>query len=292
VNDKSEITKDFAALFAGRVDAYGSWEGGCVKEPVTETRFMKHLWGQEYIGIYPLMDDNMVHWGCSDIDVNDIDQARNIQTALHIKDVQSWIEKTVKGFHVWVFADKAVDAWVMRRALLAAHAAVRVPAREVNPKQELASGYGNYVRLPYPGALLESPAHRYMLDGNDNPIDVDVFVAGAKNKLSTREQLLPLAELYVPKQPAVFNTDTAAMPYDVAKEMLAPYAKKIFVSGPNEGDRSFALVRLAYRLRSDGLSAEMAYSIIRRADIQWGKFYSRVDGEKHLAKIIADVYGE
>jgi len=117
-------------------------------------------------------------------------------------------------------------------------------------------------------------------------------VAGAKNKLSTREQLLPLAELYVPKQPAVFNTDTAAMPYDVAKEMLAPYAKKIFVSGPNEGDRSFALVRLAYRLRSDGLSAEMAYSIIRRADIQWGKFYSRVDGEKHLAKIIADVYGE
>jgi len=51
-------------------------------------------------------------------------------------------------------------------------------------------------------------------------------------------------------------------------------------------------VRLAYRLRSDGIAAETAYSIIRRADIRWGKFYLRPDGEKHLAKIIADVYGE
>jgi len=292
MNDRSDVVKDFASLFAGRTDAYGSWEGGCVKEPVTQLRYLRHLWAQEYIGIYPLTDDNMVYWGCSDIDVNDIDQARNLQTALHIKDVQSWVEKTIKGFHVWVFADKAVDAWVMRRALLAAHAAVRVPAREVNPKQELASGYGNYVRLPYPGALFESPAHRYMMDSHDNPIDIDVFVTTAIAKRTVREKLLPLAELYVPKQPAVFNEDVPAMAYEVAKEMLNPYAKKIFISGPNEGDRSLALVRLAYRLRSDGIAAETAYSIIRRADIRWGKFYLRPDGEKHLAKIIADVYGE
>jgi hypothetical protein len=32
--------------------------------------------------------------------------------------------------------------------------------------------------------------------------------------------------------------------------------------------------------------------LIRTADMQWGKFHAREDGEMHLAKIIADVYGE
>lgn len=292
MNANPDIIKNFAALFAGRTDAYGSWEGGCVKESVTEARFMKHLWGQEYIGIYPLMDDSTVWWGCSDIDVNDIDQARNIQLALKLKLIESWVERTVKGFHVWVFARKPVEARVMRRALLAAHAAVKVPAREINPKQEQASGYGNYVRLPYPGALFEPCSVRYMIDSSDRPLSLETFVSEATTYAVTQDDLRPLADVYVPKQPAVFNQTADVISYDVAKQILKPYAQKIFTDGPNQGDRSGALVRLAYRLRSDGLSAEMAYSIIRRADIQWGKFYLRVDGEKHLAKIIADVYGE
>ena len=45
MNDNSELIKDFAQLFQGRTDAYGSWEGGCVKEPVTSSRYTKHLWG-------------------------------------------------------------------------------------------------------------------------------------------------------------------------------------------------------------------------------------------------------
>ena len=94
MTDNSELVKNFAALFAGRTDAYGSWEGGCIKQPVTQGSFTKHLWGQEYIGIYPMMDDSTVWWGCSDIDVNDIDQARNIQLALKLKLIESWVERT------------------------------------------------------------------------------------------------------------------------------------------------------------------------------------------------------
>ena len=147
MSDNSELTKSFAKLFAGRTDAYGSWEGGCVKDSCTLTRYMRHLWGQEYIGVYPMLDDSTVWWGCSDIDVNDIDQARNIQLALKLKFIESWVERTVKGFHVWVFANEPVPARVMRRALLAAHAVVKVPAKEINPKQEETSGYGNYVSV-------------------------------------------------------------------------------------------------------------------------------------------------
>ena len=129
MNDNSELVKDFAQLFIGRTDAHGSWEGGCVKEEVTPSKYLKHLWGQEYIGIYPMLNDNTVWWGCSDIDVDDIDQARNIQLALKLKSIESWVERTVKGFHIWVFANEPVSARVMRRALLAAHSAVKVPAK-------------------------------------------------------------------------------------------------------------------------------------------------------------------
>ena len=48
MTDNSELVKNFAALFAGRTDAYGSWDGGCIKQPVTQGSFTKHLWGEEH----------------------------------------------------------------------------------------------------------------------------------------------------------------------------------------------------------------------------------------------------
>ncbi len=288
-----DLVKDFVNLFSGRTDVYGSWDGGCVKEEVTQSRFMKHLWGQEYIGIYPLMDNSTVCWGCSDIDVNDIDQARNIQTALHLKDVQSWVEKTVKGFHVWVFASEPIEAWIMRRALLAAHSAVKVPAKEINPKQEESSGYGNYVRLPYPGALYEMPAHRFILDNNDNPVSLEMFVNEATRQVTTREKLLPLANMYVPKKPTKLKGFGSAIPLDVASTLIGPYSLAMLTRGPTHGnDRSTTLYKLAHRLREDGLDAEITYSILLTADMRWGKFYDRGDAEEHLSKMVADVYAE
>ena len=293
MNDNSELIKDFAQLFAGRTDAYGSWEGGCIKEEVTMSTYVKHLWGQEYIGIYPMLENSKVWWGCSDIDVDDIDQARNIQMALKLKLIESWIERTVKGFHIWVFASEPVSAKVMRRALLAAHSAVKVPAKEINPKQEETSGYGNYVRLPYPGNLFEPMGTRYIIDDTNKEIPLNIFINEAIQNRVTESQLIPLANMYVPKQSLNFNSNNTAMPLDVARTLLTPYSLKMFTDGPlPDSDRSGTLVRLAYRLRSDGLTAEVAYGIIRGADIRWGKFYLREDGEMHISKIIADVYGE
>lgn len=293
MSDSSRLISDFSILFAGRTDAYGSWEGGCIKENINETKYMKHLWGQEYIGIYPMMDNDKVSWGCSDIDVNDIDQARNIQLALKLKCVESWIEKTVKGFHVWVFAYEPIEARVMRRALLAAHAVAKVPAKEINPKQEETSGYGNYVRLPYPGALFEPCSVRYMLDNLDNPISLETFINEAIRCRTIKEDLEPLAQLYTPKSPARFSANIAAMPVDLAKTILSPYTLRMFIDGPMpDSDRSGTLVRLAYKLKADNVPAPMAYAVIRAADLRWGKFHLREDGEQHLTKIIADVYGE
>jgi len=71
----------FSELFDGRTDAYGTWDGGSVKASVTSDMFASHLNGDFYFGVYPLLDDSTVKWGCSDIDVDDLDAARNLQTA-------------------------------------------------------------------------------------------------------------------------------------------------------------------------------------------------------------------
>ena len=69
-------------LFGGRTDAYGSWEGSSVKKEVTYSTFARHLYGEELIGIYPLTDGSTVRWGCSDIDVDDIDAVADELEAL------------------------------------------------------------------------------------------------------------------------------------------------------------------------------------------------------------------
>jgi hypothetical protein len=283
----------FATLFSGRTDAYGSWEGGCERSPVSRSTYAKHLWGQEYVGIYPLTDDDCVTWGCADIDTPDIDQARNIQMAFAVKGIDSWIERTVKGYHVWVFADGKVPAATMRRAMLVAYSVVHAPAKEINPKQERARGLGNYVRLPYPGACLELPSSRYMLANDESPYPLKEFVSDAYESRAKLAQLTPLAEMWRPRRPAEFIATGEMLTPEAVKTMLAPYSLRIYLEGPLEGaDRSTTLVRFAYKMRAEGQTPEMAYAILRSADARWGKFWAREDGEEHLAKIISDVYGD
>lgn len=288
-----DVVELFAALFAGRTDAYGTWEGGCERSPVTYSHYLKHLWGQEYIGIYPLTDDDMVVWGCADIDIPDLDQARNIQMAFAVKGIDSWVERTVKGYHVWVFADGKVPAATMRRALLVAHAVAHAPAKEINPKQEQARGFGNYVRLPYPGALMEPSTVRYMLNNDDSPVPVEQFVREAHESRTKLTQLQPLADMWKPRRAAEFIATGETLTFEVVKSMLNPYTLRIYMEGPLDGaDRSTTLVRFAYKLRADGHTPEMAYAILRSADARWGKFWARDDGQEHLTKIISDVYGD
>ena len=81
----------YISLFRGRGDAYGSWEGGCVRKPLDAHTFERHLKGEELIGVYPLIPYKSswwVPWGCTDIDVDDLDSARNLQLAFTIKGIK------------------------------------------------------------------------------------------------------------------------------------------------------------------------------------------------------------
>jgi len=290
MNDGVEV---FMELFGGRTDAYGTWEGGSVKADVAYSTFAKHLYGQELVGIYPLTDNSTVKWGCTDIDVDEIDLALNIKTAFEIKGIQSFVEKTRRGYHVWVFADEWIPAPIMRRAFLAAHEAVKVPAKEVNPKQEEATGLGNYVRLPYPNGINEMPENRYVLsEATLEPISLKEFLTEAKQTRTSINLLRPLAELHKPRKRASLDVTSIRLDVQEALDYVSPYVATVWRNGPvGNLDRSNILCLLVHKMREYGTPMNHAYTILVDADKRWGKFHNRADGIEQLVKIVEDIYG-
>lgn len=284
----------FMLLFGGRTDAHGTWEGGSKKSPVSYETFAKHLYGEELIGIYPLTDGSSVRWGCSDIDVDDLDAARNLQTALRVKSVPSYVEKTARGFHVWVFANDWIPAPIMRRAFLSAHEVIGLPPKEVNPKQEEANGLGNYVRLPYPGGIDSMPENRYMLfDREDEPMTLKQFIDSAYETRVNINLLRPLAERHRPKTRAVLDQLQTSASVQEALTHVNAFVKNIWRNGPFESrDRSNTLCKMVHKMHEHGTPMNMAYIVLHDADKRWGKFHLRSDCVEQLVKIVEDIYGD
>ena len=289
------ILDAYTTLFRGRGDVYGAWGGGCVRKPLNSDTFLGHLQGDELIGVYPLVPYKASWycvWGCTDIDVDDLDAARNIETAFAVKGIKAWVEKTRRGYHVWVFADSLITSSVMRRAFLAAHQALDYPAKEVNPKQESAgTGFGNYVRLPYPTAIEGRYDERYILKDNDEPMDLHSFLSEALQHRANYGQLEEIAKLWTPpaKTHAVRESASADVKTILRKAGAIPYV--IWRDGPLEGaDRSSTLFRLACKLRDADCRPGEAFAVLKSGDERWGKFYLRSDGDQELIKIIERSY--
>lgn len=311
-------TSTFARLFKGRMDAYGTEEGGCERVaqwawPVYESHINEHLHGYTPMGVYPMINDSeqewVVFWGCVDFDEGDevsFIHATNLQTVLDAFDISSWVERSrSKGYHVWVFAKEAISAPRMRRALLAACDIAKAPTKEINPKAEGFfttddngneipdwSKIGNYVRLPYPQGW-EETHRRCMVDNDGYPIDVATFTDIAFPTRITDDELEPLLELYVPPVKTQFNfngvtaTDPSELPS--TREMNST-AYNAWKHGPFEGcDRSSTLWKLAKELRNSGYGFPEAMAFVNDADRRWGKHHARGDLDR-LEKMVIKVY--
>jgi hypothetical protein len=297
--NKRDTIDDFMRLFRGRADAYGSEEGGCVRQPVTRELYERHLLGYEPIGIYPMVprkSDWWCVWGCSDIDIEDYNMAVRLREALAAGGVTAYIERSrSKGYHVWVFAQEPVLAKDMRRMFLAAHQVADIPAREVNPKQETLDSsdkFGNYVRLPYANSLYQS-SKRKILANHDTYVPMDVFVRDALLMRTPKDVIERLAGYYKPPTPShTFNTDyVPCESLDDAKKNLSPLGKVIWRDGPLQGrDRSSTLAKLGHECVRSGLNPSETRIILVDADRRWGKYHMRTNGELEIDKLVSRVY--
>ena len=231
-------------------------------------------------------------WGCSDIDVDDLDAARNLQTAFFLKSITAHIEKTIKGYHVWVFASDLVPAATMRRAFLSAHQAIDYVAKEVNPKQEEAVSLGNYVRLPYPNGMNSEPDVRYIMNHDDSPMKFDSFLKIVSAQRVDAKRLRPLAELHRVKQKALLEPAVITASVQEALDYVDAYVATIWRNGPLEGrDRSNTLCKMVHKMHQGNVPMNYAYIILKDADRRWGKFHLRVDCVEQLVNIVEDIYG-
>lgn len=289
----SDIVDDFISLFRGRGDCYGSWEGGCVRLPLTRGVFEKHLYSNDpadWIGVYPCMGA-LCSWGCIDIDFDDINLAYRLKEALAYKKITGWIEKTTHGYHVWVFPEEPlVASATMRRALMAACLSQGYEPKEVNPKSEdVGPGPGNYVRAPHNSELhgYTVLSERYMV-GFGSLID---FLDLATLNRTPTANLEAVAKLWTPPVAAQYDGVIPSVDKTLTDKM-SPKAWHIWNNGPLEGsDRSSTTFRLACLLREDGLDPNETHAILKAIPVGWSKYHGRKDEDRIISDLIGRAYG-
>lgn len=174
-----KLVTDFADLFQGRTDAFGTGKGQSIQRPLTIEDYRRHLEGLGTgLGIYPLRDDDMVRFGAIDLDEPNFELARAMQSLVP---GTTWIERSRSGnAHVWAFFSGPTPAWAVKGILRKATLAVDMPHVEVFPKQEAIrppARFGNYINLPYHGE--SRPVIQMGDDGRAVPWTLEAFLQEA-----------------------------------------------------------------------------------------------------------------
>jgi hypothetical protein len=302
-------------IFQGSTTSYGQdvpkdndpAAGGMrVDQPLTVRQVEAHLQGVIGIGVYPTWHNEqgvlMASWGCCDIDTGDWEEAYSLATALRAMGMIPHIERSrSKGWHIWIFAENPVTAKAMRRALKVAYAAIELPAKEANPKSEqLKPGQvGNYVRLPYKGALsfkANPEKQTFMVDWDAKsdgvPISSADWLYEWDNSCTTPVVIINDwgSRWKEPEKKLIVSIDAVD---DAELSRLIdtlPGELRLFVRSGPMSDRSSGLVALGYKLRTQRYTAREIYSILKVADQVWGsKYSSRPDGDKWLIDIVERV---
>ena len=146
-----EILEGFRCLFQGRKDVWGSIQGKCNKEPITDSHYEKHLKGELSLGIYPLLDDGTCYFFAIDLDENNFEKAKRIRQELINGFIPAYIAKSKsKGYHIYGFALEKFVAKEIRHVLSHILNKLNIKA-EIFPKQDMVNEvipYGNYINLP------------------------------------------------------------------------------------------------------------------------------------------------
>jgi hypothetical protein len=129
--------------------------------PLTDDQLIKHLNGEQLIGVYPLLQDNTSWFIAADFDeLNWIADSKKFLECCKSKNIPAYLERSRsgKGGHVWVFFSQAYAALKSRRiflSILTESGVISVFDKNSSfdrlfPNQDTLSGkgLGNLIALP------------------------------------------------------------------------------------------------------------------------------------------------
>jgi superfamily II DNA or RNA helicase len=133
------------------------------KQPraLTDEQIAKHLSGEQFIGIYPLLKDNTSWFIAADFDkANWIDECRSFLTFCHDHGLPAYLERSRsgKGGHVWLFFERPYPAAKSRKIIITLLERIGLFSTfdknssfdRLFPNQDSLSGkgFGNLIALP------------------------------------------------------------------------------------------------------------------------------------------------
>jgi hypothetical protein len=139
----------YISLFVGRRDDYAiqlsSGRYRRAKQPLTISDVYDHLLGVRTYGTYIIDASGRCRFAVIDADTDDgLDRLWQIQDQLAAQGIVSYVERSRRGGHLWVFFTCPAPASQVRAWLLQ-----YCPSdMEFYPKQDEGQGYGSLIRLP------------------------------------------------------------------------------------------------------------------------------------------------
>jgi hypothetical protein len=123
----------------------------CVHEPLNVGHLLDHLRGEITLGTYLLDQDSRARFLVLDADdAQAWEDLGHLAKALAEEDVPTYLERSRRGGHLWLFLGEGVggrEARAFGKGLLAAH---RIEGVELYPKQDqIADGPGSLIRMPF-----------------------------------------------------------------------------------------------------------------------------------------------
>jgi hypothetical protein len=255
-----DIVKEIATRFQGLDRAYGTYDlskskslgGGekVVGKPKTlqgtvdQDLWRRHIEGEQGLGIVPIMDNSMCHFGAIDIDVY-----KGLDVNKVVNDIYSQELPLVPcrsksgGIHCFAFVKEAVSAALMKEKLSLFAALLGFGKAEIFPKQiEILAergDIGQWINMPY---FDHRTTNRYAYGKKCNPLTTEEFIAAIDKVWFSA---------------ADFNAFTVTLMSDISDG--PPCLQTLITKGFSPGTRNDGLFNLAvYLKKSDADNFETA----------------------------------
>jgi hypothetical protein len=181
----------------------------CIHEPLNVGHLFGHLRGEITLGAYLLDQESQARFIVLDADDGQAwERLGHLARKLTEEDVPSYLEKSRRGGHLWLFLAEAVagrEARAFGKGLLAAH---RIEGVELYPKQDqLADGPGSLIRMPFGVHRLTGRRYGfYTSDGSPLVKSIRGQIYALKTPKTIPEAAFEAYRSFVPPEPAAAVT--------------------------------------------------------------------------------------